>query len=273
MNRDVNLFEFSDYRKYLRAWLEYAKERKKSNLTRLAEAVGVHPTYLSHVLNGTKDLSAEQAFLVSEHFSLTKLEREYFFILIQIERAGSVSLKQYLLEKKNDLLKQKDQLKQRFGIHRELTDTERAIYYSSWIYSALAVATDIQKGQSALELSEKFDFDRNQIQQILDFLTSIGVVKEKNGRYSLGENHIHVPNESPFVVKHHLNWRIKAIQNMDNRQPDELFLTAPMSISESDYANIREKINLAIKDIIKIAKESRAEKVICMNIDFFRVTD
>lgn len=272
MKLAVNIFDFDDYRSFLKSWLESAKESKSSNLTRLAESMSIHPTYLSHVLSGSKNLSPEQAFLVSEYLSLTALEKELFFTLIQIERAGSVSLKKYLIDKKLELMKEKDQLKKRFDSHRELTDSERATYYSSWIYSAIAVATDIQNGQTAEELCEKFSVGRSQIQQILDFLTSIGLVVEKKGIFSLGETHVHVPNESGFVVKHHTNWRLKAIQGMDFRNNKELFFTVPMSISEKDFDKIREKITAAIQDIVSVAKKSNSEHVVCLNIDFFKIT-
>jgi uncharacterized protein (TIGR02147 family) len=271
MEKALNIFEFQDYRTFLKAWLEDAKKRKTSNLTRLAEVMSLHPTYLSHVLNGTKDLSAEQAFTVTEHLSLSKLEREYFFILLQIERAGTAKLKEYLLEKKKDLLKQKDQLSQRFKGHKELSDTERAIYYSNWTYAALAVATDIQGGQTLAELTEKFNLERRLIQEVLNFLVSLGIVVEKNGKFSLGQTHVHVPNESPFVVKHHINWRIKSMQRMEIRKPEELFLTSPMSISQKDFAAIREKLNKAIQEIIEVAKDSKSESVFCLNLDFFKV--
>lgn len=272
MKSPPNIFNFDDYRDFLKSWLEIAKENKSSNLTRLAEATSVHPTYLSHVLNGTKNLSSEQAFLVAEFISFTKLEKDFFFILIQIERAGSMKLKNYLSEKKKELLEQKDQLKKRFDTHRELTDSERAIYYSSWLYSAIAVATDIQNGQTAEQISERFGLGRDKVQQILDFLSNIGIVKEKKGMFSLGEIHVHVPNESPFVVKHHANWRIKSIHKMDLRESKELFFTVPMSISEQDFNKIREVLNVAIQEIVAIAKKSKSEDIVCLNIDFFKAT-
>lgn len=73
-----------------------------------------------------------------------------------------------------------------------------------------------------------------------------------------------------FVVKHHTNWRMKAIQKMDTRAKEELYFTAPMSIAKKDFELIREKLNVALKDIVDIAKESAAEEVVCLNIDFFR---
>lgn len=82
--------------------------------------------------------------------------------------------------------------------------------------------------------------------------------------------HVHVPNESPLVVKHHTNWRLKAIQKMDKREQSELFFTAPMALSKKDFAIIREKFNVVIKETINIVKDSPSEELVCLNIDFFK---
>ena len=85
----------------------------------------------------------------------------------------------------------------------------------------------------------------------------------------MGETHIHITNESPHVVKHHINWRMRGIQKMDSREQNELFFTAPMSIAKKDFNLIREKLNGCIKEIVNIGKESHAETLFCLNIDFF----
>ena len=76
MAKSLDIFTFHDYRAYLSAWLEDARARRTSNLTRLAEQIGVHTSFLAHVLGGQKNLSFEQAAEVSEALQHTALERE-----------------------------------------------------------------------------------------------------------------------------------------------------------------------------------------------------
>ncbi|WP_413578788.1 DUF4423 domain-containing protein [Bdellovibrio sp. HCB290] len=114
------------------------------------------------------------------------------------------------------------------------------------------------------------ELSRSQAESILNFLVQTGLCKEGNGVFGIGDAHLHLPNESPLVVKHHTNWRMKSIQKMDNRENVELFFTAPMSISEKDFAVIREKLTASIKEIVGVAKDSPAEEVVCLNIDFFK---
>jgi uncharacterized protein (TIGR02147 family) len=266
----MNLFEFTDYRLYVKAWLREAKKEGRSNLTRLAATASVHPTFLSHVLIGRKDLSLEQASALSETFAHTKLEREFLFALVQRARAGTPNLRRYWDEKREELLREKNRLSLRFEEHREISDEERATFYSSWIYLAAWACTAIDNGQSSSQIAERPGLSRIKAEEVLNFLGRIGVCQERAGRFHIGDHHLHVPNESPFVVKHHMNWRMKAIQKMDTRESDELFFSAPMTISRRDFGVIRERLNGFIKEAVDIGKDSRAEHLVCLDIDFFR---
>jgi len=273
MDKDLDIFDFEDYRAYLNAWLKRKKESKTFNLTRLSEVAQIHPTFLSHVLSGAKHLSLEQAALISDQLEHTKLEQDFFFVLIHLDRAGNQKLRNYWLEKKAQFKTEKLKLSKRLDKHRVLTQEERALFYSSWIYVAVWVSTSIEDRQTLSQVAERFQITRNRADEILKFLVEIGLCKVKEGHYSMTENHIHIPNDSPFVVKHHVNWRMKGIQKMDNRKEYELFFTSPMSIAKKDFHAIREKIARMIKEIINTAKASAAEEVVCLNVDFFEQTE
>ena len=271
MDKVPNVFEFSDYRLYVKSWLEYSKAMKGLNLTKLAEVIQVHPTFLSHVLGGTKDLSLEQAALISQHFAHTRLEQEFFFIILQLNRAGTPLLKGMLLKRKKEIEGEKNKLTSRFQKHKQLSDEQRAIFYSSWIYVAIWAATGIGQGQTLSSIATMFSITRTKAEELLSFLTQTGLCREKNDVFTPGEMHVHVPNESPFVVKHHTNWRIKAVQRMDNRDSSELFFSAPMSLGKREFEIIREKLNGVIKEVVDVVKDSEAEEVVCLNIDFFKI--
>jgi uncharacterized protein (TIGR02147 family) len=270
MARDLDIFGFSDYRAYIRAWLADARKKQSSNLSRLSKKIGVHTTFLAHVLSGSKNLSFEQAVEVSEAFGHTKIEEEYFFALIQLERAGSVKLRKYWSDKKEAIEADRKKLNSRVGVHHELTQEQRAIFYSSWIYVAVFVATAIDNGQTQEQIAELFKITRTKANEVLTFLVQSGVCEKSGGKYSMGKTVVYVPNDSPFVVKHHANWRFRAIQKMDQREDSEMFFSSPMSISKSDFQRIREVFAKSIQAALEICKASPAEEVVCLNIDFFK---
>jgi len=266
----MDIFGFSDYRKYIRSLLDDARKTSTSNLSRLAEAAGVHTTYLSNVLSGKKNLNLEQATLISEAMGHTQAECDYFFVLIELERAGIAKLKTYWQKKKANLEAERKKIGSRVGEHHELTDTERSIYYSTWVYAAIFAATAIGDGQTLDEIAKRFSLTRERANDFLSFLVKTGICDFADNKYKMGRAMVYVPNESPFVVKHHTNWRMKAIQKMDSREERELFFSLPMSISMADFDQIRELLAKTIQKSLAICKDSPAEDVVCLNIDFFR---
>lgn len=271
MVKALDIFEISDYRKYLKDWIEGARLAGTGNLSRVAEALGVHTSFLGHVLSGAKNLSFEQAAELSDFLKHTTLEREYFFVLLQIDRAGTSKLKKYWLDKKNQIHEERSKIRSRVGKHTELSAEDKAIFYSSWIYLAIFVATAIDEGQTLEQIATRFHLSRDQAQEFLNFLARTGICELSGTKYKMGKSVVYIPNESPLVVKHHTNWRMKGIQKMDTRENAELFFSSPMSMSLSDFVKIREILSKSIEKSLEICRASPAEDVVCLNIDFFKV--
>jgi uncharacterized protein (TIGR02147 family) len=270
MTKSLDLFKYVDYRRYISDWLELARESGQSNLTRLASAIKVHPTFLAHVLKGTKNLSSEQTIELTEALGLTKIEHDYLFGLVNLDKAGSEKLRNYWRQRIKEISQERQKLISRIGKHRELTAEQKATFYSSWLYVAIYVATAIHDGQSLEEIALRFNLSREKSESYLSFLVQTGICEVNNGIYRMGSAVIYLPNESPLVVRHHSNWRIKAMNRMDQREEIELFFTSPMSMSKNDFLKIRNLIAEMIQTSLEICKDSSAEEVVCMNIDFFR---
>lgn len=263
------VFEYFEYRKILKDWARKARIERRGTVASLAEAVRVHPTFLSQVMSGKRDLSAEQALAAAQHMGFAAMEREYFFLLVQKERAGTKDLSAFYEEKLTKMRAERLNLEKRLEAHRTLTDEERAVFYSSWIYSAIRLFCSIGGSQTLDAIASRFSLSREKTTEILEFLCKTGLVKPAGGGYILGEQHTHVPRSSPFVVRHHLNWRLRAIHGLENASEEEMHFTAPMAISKKDFHRIREKIVTLIQEAVEVAKESPAEELACLGIDYF----
>lgn len=265
----MDVFQYSDYRKFLQDWLLKAKKEKKTSASQLAEVIRVHPTFLSQVLLGKKDLASDHWIGLCDYFDLTEIEKDYLNFVYLKNRAGTPTSKKFYQRKMDEILKKRLHLKERLKDHRELSDSERAIFYSSWIYSAIRLFCSVGKGQSLLNIADKFNIKKDKAEQIVEFLIQTGLCKIERDLIQMGDQHIHVSADSPFVSKHHINWRVLGIQSLDRAQTDELHFTGPMSVSKKDFLVIREKIVKLIQENIEIIKESDAEDVASLTIDFF----
>ncbi|MFA5584378.1 MAG: TIGR02147 family protein [Bacteriovoracaceae bacterium] len=147
----VSVFDYLNYLDFIRDYSESLPKSGRGFRKLLSEHLSCQISFISHVLSGDKDLSAEQAFKASELFSFSDIEREYFMNLHGYNRAGTHELKNFYLERLDGLKsKNNASLKQEMS-SQVLSFVDQAIYFSEWFYSA----TILTRGSTLLKLSIK----------------------------------------------------------------------------------------------------------------------
>lgn len=265
----MNIFNYSDYRAYLRSYIQKLPKQGRGVINRLAAYLEVHPSLLSQVLSDSKNLSLEQAYLTREYLGLSEQEGEYFMCLVQFERAGTIKLKNYFKEKMALLKEDSAEIGSHLVQDRQLTEEEKSIFYSHWLYTAIWLYTGVQKEKTLDEIVQRFQIPRERASEILRFLVKTNLCIFKNSAYQSSSHSIHIARNSAHAHKHHTNWRLRAIESRDNVSEEEIMYTAPFSISRKDFNYIRERIFEVLKDVTNTAVRSEAEDLACFNIDFF----
>jgi uncharacterized protein (TIGR02147 family) len=266
----MSVFQFSDYRAYLRNHIEHLPKRGRGELSRMAQHLRVNSTLLSQVLAGNRNLSEEQTFELSTYLGHSSLESDYFTLLIQIDRAGSVNLKRHLEGKLKRLATEALKLSNRVAFEKKLSEQERAVFYSSWIYSAVHLFTSTKtEGVTIEEIAHRFRIPRNKAADLIHFLAQAGLVVETNNRYHMGTKSTFIERGTPFLLKHHSNWRIKAIQVSESISEEELMYSGQFSLSRNDFKILREALTECLRMINSTVKDSPAEELACLNIDWF----
>ena len=154
-----------------------------------------------------------------------------------------------------------------------MDDAAQAVFYSSWFYSGMRILTWIEDFHSEGAIAERLSLSSAQAREALQYLVRYGLCVEKNGRYFIGPQKTHLGGDSPLAVRHHSNWRLKAIENMRAKdiEKEELFYTGPMSLSLADMASVRKELVDVVSRAIKIVGPSKSEEIACLNIDWFKV--
>lgn len=269
----MRIYPFDSYREYLKKHIASLPKKGRGEISRMAEALQIAQPLMSQILAGHKDLNLEQADLLSDYLKLTINEKSYLFILVQIEKSGRANLKKHFIAERERLKKESLNLQTIISPNRQLSDVEKSIFYSSWLYQAVRLLTSIEGDQfnSVEKISEKLGYDRQQISEVMNFLIQTGLCKIEKDSYQMGASNTHLERASPHLARHHTNWRLKAIQKVDHVENDELFFTAPMTLSRKDFSKIREEILGLIKSVYATVKDSSAEEFVCLNIDYFKV--
>lgn len=263
------LFEQDHYKIALNHIMDGKRKSMKGLSRKLAEHLGVHPTMISQVITGNKDFTEEQMILVCEFLGLAKLDSQYLLVLLQHERAGSKKLKDYFLELKEQIRKQALQVSQRVHKNKVLTDVEKSVFYSSWLFAAIHLMTTLDRKIRFEDLCTKFNLHPSRVREILDFLIQIQMVVEKDGIFSSGPVATHLEKKSPFLIKHHTNWRLKAIQAAESLSDNELMYSANVSLSKKDFECLREEFMQVIQRFVDVVKPSPSEDIAQFNLDFF----
>jgi uncharacterized protein (TIGR02147 family) len=268
----ISIYDFTDYRDFLKSWIASVPEKSRGQLARISEAGNVHKTTLSQVFHGSKDLSLEQAQRIGQYLGLNFGEIEFFLLLVNFSRAGTTDLKDCYSRQIEARRKNHQQLSNRVSRTRDLSSEERSIYYSNWIYSAVRNLSAIESFRTPSKIAAHLGIDPSLMNQVLDFLLNTGLcVQDRNG-IRPGPQMTHLEAASPLVSRHHGNWRIKAMERHPMlRMDEELAYTAPMTLSVSDVEKIRALLADVVQRTDEIVGPSKSEKLYCMCLDWFEV--
>jgi uncharacterized protein (TIGR02147 family) len=265
----MSIYEFTDYRDYLTNYLEQQPHHGHGVLSLWAKKLGVSTTLISQILKGKKTLSLELADGLAKHLELGLKETDYFFLLVELSRAGTASLKQHFQKKVTEVQVASRQLKNRIQDVQELSSEIKARYYSSWIYPGvrnLAVCDGIE---SIEQLAKRLGLSRERLAEVVDFLVRSALLAPQKKGWATGVANTYLPPDSPLIAKHHQNWRLRAMQRMETAVAEDLFYTSPMSLSEEAAMELRKYLVEAIDHLRGKAGPSPSQTIRCLNIDWF----
>lgn len=267
------VFEAENYKDFVRSWVESRPGGGRGEYRRMAEALGVSTTLISQVINADKQFSLENANELCEFLGLNDREADFFLLLVEFARAGSHGYRRRLEKRLAQAREEALKLSRRLQNDRDLSPVQTATYYSDWAYTATtnfiacAPETDIDS------LAKRLHVSRAQAARVIEFLLESGILVRSDSRLEIGAKHTFLPRESPFVSKHHQNWRLQGFQKMNRQLSDDFFYTAPMSLSAETALQIRKELPNFIEKIMKWVGPSPSEIVRCLNVDFFDYTE
>lgn len=265
------LFQFNDYRQYLQHALPTAGPLRGSRV-KLAETLNVQKGWISAVLGGSADLTLEHAFKVSRFLAHTDEEREYFLLLIQYARAGSRDLKSHFHTKVLEISTKRREIRERIHPSSKISEHDQITYYSSWHYAAIHMCFMIPSLRTPESIARYTGIPIERVKSILEFFLRTGVAGIKDGAYVAGQTRIHIGSESPFISKHHSNWRMRAIHALDRSKKENLHYSSAMSLSKDAAEKIREILLQSIQSTEPIIKEAKDECVYALTMDWFEIT-
>jgi uncharacterized protein (TIGR02147 family) len=270
----VRIQRISDYRTLIQEGLKRRGASGRGQTDRLAKALGVSASQVSQVFSGARVLTLEQACNLAQFLELTKLETEYFLGLVQLERTSSAPLKEVFkaqLERTASLLDAQEESERLDAPGFVLDEADRGVFYSQWYYSAIRLLTAVPGMDTAEKISRRLGLPLKKTQEVLDFLLKTRLCVKKEGKIALGPSRTYAQRGSPFHGRHHLNWRVKAMEYLPREQPDGMSYTAAVSLSAEDAQKIRQILVEATDKAEALIEASPAKTLYCLTLDWFEV--
>ena len=266
------IFQYSDYKRYLSDFIHALPSKGHGFRSQMAKAAGCRVAFISQVLSGSLHLSLEQAESINALLEHTSEECDFFLLLTQFSRAGTPRLRERLGAQMERIRQKRLVLKDRVDIKTTLDPVSQATYYSSWHYAAVHILVTIQQFQTREAIRAHLQVPARKVSEVIDFLQSVGLVSSEGGRLKPGVTRLFLGSESPMISRHHTNWRMRAIDSLDQDAASNVHLSTLLSFSSADLLKLKEQVVRSIEETRGIARVSGPEEVLyCFNVDFFKV--
>jgi predicted oxidoreductase len=163
----------------------------------------------------------------------------------------------------------KNQQKESFVI--SAADSGVGTYYSNWTLTAIHTLSSIGKFQTADQIGKRLGLPVAVAQVFLNQLQTLEFVKKEGSHYKWSSGNLHLSDDSSWISNHHLNWRLRAIDNTQKNDRAAMHYTAIQSMSEDDFEVLKKKIANFIKEFNKVSDPSEPEEAFCFSLDFFKI--
>jgi uncharacterized protein (TIGR02147 family) len=267
----TKMFNHDDYKAIIAEQL-IAHKVQRGYRGKLAEAMGVHTSFLSQVMNSHVHITPDHAASLAEIWGLGEDESDFFITLVHRARSSSKPYQKFLQTKLDALRAKNKQISSRIASKALVKeDMEKMLaYYASWHLSATHVLLNVPGFDHAEAIAKRLGLSLAVVHHTLNQLELFGIVKKESGKYKVLVDAIHVPAKSPLVFQHHLNWRSYVMSRIAMRTEDTHY-TSVMAVGRKDFEKIRETFLTAIEKTHKIAAPSPEEELFCLCFDAFEV--
>lgn len=265
----INIFDYDDYKDYLKDLEQERASMQRGFRSRLAESLECQNAYISQILNTHANFSLEQALKLTQFLQLPANETRYFILLVEYSRAGTPALKSYFQKDIKVLRESQLDLKGRVADAKELSLEHQNFYYSSWIYPTIHIMLTISEYRTIAKITAALRLDEQVIADAMLFLVSTGLAKETKGTFTPGDSQIHLSKGSPQIRQHHINWRLRATQSLTTEKDYDIHYSTVSSLSLADAEKLKTKMVQMIEDYVATIGPSKEETIYNFNLDFY----
>lgn len=269
----LNLFDYMDYRKFLKDWYENAKKNKRGfSFRSFSKRAGFgSPNFLKRVMEGERNLTEKSIFQVATGLNLNKQETEFFKNLVAFNQADSTKEKnqhyeQILRSKKYSQLKpmEKDQYD----------------FYSNWYHPVireLIVSDDFGDDYERLASRVYPRLTPQQAKKSVELLQRLGFIKKiDEKRWEQSKSLVTTGAEvfSLVLFNYHQNILELAKHQLFKTSAEKRDMSVlTLGIVKERLPELKKKIQEFRQDILKfVSEDTKPDDVVLLSMQLMPVT-
>jgi uncharacterized protein (TIGR02147 family) len=273
MKSRKSIYEYGDYRAFLRDFYDFSKATNKSfSFRSFSKLAGFQsPSVLKRVMTGERNLSKVSILRFAKALGLSESETQFFKNLVLFCQATTAEEK-HLLGK---------QILRSHTFKRIHPVSEAQFnYFSSWYMVAIRELVDLRNFQEDPEwIASRIQprIEPHQAKRAIEELLLLGMIKrDADGRLKVTSTNISTPDEvaSSIVAQFHRELMKKAMDSIDTipRERREISALA-MGVSEKTMQIVKRKIQAFRQELVSIVSCDEApDMVYQLNFQFFPLT-
>ncbi len=269
----VNVFEYTDYRAFLRDWYEAAKKGGGTLSYRsFAQRAGLKSiNFYKFVMDGVRNLTFDSAAKFALGLKLNKQETEFFKKLVFYTQAKTH-------EEKNR--RYQDLLRSRKYSQLKPIERDQYEYYATWYHPVvreLVASKDFDGTFAWIAGRLSPSITPAQAEKSVELLEKLGFIEQmENGHWKQASSIVSTGAELKSHVVHNYH---KIVLDLAKRVIDELPVerrdvsTMTLGVNRGRITELKELIQNFRQEILKaVASDTEPEEVVQLNIQMFPLT-
>jgi uncharacterized protein (TIGR02147 family) len=274
----VNVFDYTDFRKYL---AEYYEERKQNNprfsYQIIADNAGIKSKgFIYNIINGKKILSKSNIFKLSKALDHNQYEADYFENCVAFSQSEDLLERKTLLEKLN-----KAKNIRKVPSKTQLLRKDQYEFISNWYHAIVRSIIGMYSFKGDYRRLAKMvnpPITATQAKHSVLLLERLGLINRgDNGDYTLSEAGLTTGKDVTSIAfqNFHLSCIDLAKRAIAVFPPNRRNITGlTLGISEKSYDRICDEIQMFQSKIMEIANaDMEANRVYQLNFHFFPASD
>jgi uncharacterized protein (TIGR02147 family) len=266
------ILEHNSYRNFLKCELADRIARNSSySLRSFAQNLGISPATLSMVLSGKKNLSLESANQIAAKLNLEPKEADYFSLLVQVEAAKSMDIKEKIIERLNALNPKRARADLTLEYFRIISD---------WYHFAILMLTEIKDFEfNPASVSKRIGISRFEAETAIERLTKLDLLEKdpknaKKYKRVKGDIVFKSDHTSEALQKYNRQILEKAIESVKTQTAKERLIGS--EVIAINQAQLKEANNLMedfFSKILTLAQNAdKKTDVYCVGVQIFNLS-